>query len=353
MNLSYYNLAALLSLVLVFLTAQTLQAQTLQYTTESETNFQMMGALSKLVGKKPVESTTYVNANYMRSDDGDKGSSIINLLEEKMITLDHKGKVYYEMTFDDMMSMLSSSSETFQQNAETNADTQTSMDFDFSVTELEESETILGYQADRKLMKLEVLFTGETTDESGNTESASFKLHTLADLWVSEEAAGHEVMQAFGQNYMEQMGAAYSEGGRLSGLQQAFQGDERFGPAMTRMQEEMQKVQGVTLKSTMYMIQVPDGMELDVDAVLNQETAEKKKSGALGRVARGALRNRGINIGKKDDEQTANVNVQQSVLLEMTTLYKSFETIDDDPSLFTIPAGYKKVEMPMGAGSSN
>lgn len=346
-----------LLVAILMMSSQMVQAQTVRFETETKFKLHMLGAVGNMLGKKAMVTTTYVSPYHMRTED-DRNVTVLSIPDEKMISMDTKKKRYYEMTFEEMASMMSAASNDAQQRMDDAGMNDEDMDngdlqFDVSVTDMGESESILGYRANRKLVRIDVAFTAESTDDEGNTETASGNLYTISDLWISEDAAGHEVMEAFGKNYAEVMGETFGANNRFAALQQVFQQDGRIGPAMEKMQQEMQQLEGVPLRSTMYMVMAPEGVELDVDAVLNPPEKEKKKGG-LGRLARGALKNSGINVGSSNDDAAEQQEVnEQSVLLTTETIYKMMETVEDDPGRYTPPSKYKLVDAPKYPGMDN
>ncbi len=329
-------------------------AQTVMYKTETKTSMPMLGAMGNLFGNKPVESTTYVTDQYMRVEDDDNSATIYSVPQAKMIFLDRKNKTYYEIAFDDLTNMFSAMQEEAEQQLETQEAGDAEMpeiEFDLSVDDLGETRDIAGRNASRKLMRMDMKYTAEGTDSEGHTTTASGNFYTLSDMWVASGMDDHEVVKAFHQNFSEQMGASLTNNnqGMASAFQQAFQQDARLGPAMEKMREEMQELDGLALQSKMYFVLVPEGAELDVNAVINdeakQEDRQAKRKRGLGRLARGALRQRGLNVGEEESQQPGEGD-QQSVLMVTETQYTQFDVVPDDPARFTVPAGFEQVEKP-------
>ena len=324
------------------------EAQTVYYKTETSVKLHMLGRLGNMMGNKPTTSEFFVDEMHMRSNDGDRSSTIFSIPAGTFTSMDNKKKTYFEMTFDQMMSMFSASSQEAGQSMDDAGYNPDDLEFSVSVEDLGGSEKIAGYTADRKLLRMEVKYTAETTDDKGNTDTASGKFYAISEVWVSKDVPGQEVMNEFGKNYADKMGKAFANNnvGFMAGMQQAFMSDGRMKPAMEKLAEEMKKLEGTPLKTISYLVLGPDDQELDIDAILNKQEKKTKKKGGLGRLARGALRGKGINIGGDDEpEEKAGIS-EQTVLTETETVYLSIEVVGDDPGRYIVPGNYKQVETP-------
>ena len=264
-----------------------------------------------------------------------------------------KKKTYYDIGFDEMMSLLEASMQDTQREIEETQEEMPEVEFDLSVEDMGESANIAGYPANRKLMRIEMKFTSEQTDADGNTEVSDGKFYVLIDMWVSSEVDGYDVMNAYAQNYSESIGESFSpKNGGFTGIAQMMEQDPRIGPAMERAQKEIQKIDGLALKSTSYFIIGPPNQELDVAAVMGSgekqaEEKKKKRKGRLGQLARGALRQQGVRVGGDDSsaEESGEIT-EQKVLVETETIYTLFEMISDDPEMFKVPSNFKEIEKP-------
>lgn len=323
----------------------------------------MMGGIGNMIGNKPMTSEVFVTEDYMRSDDGDRSTTIYSLPEGKFYSLDNRKKTYFEMSFDDMMNMLSNTRAQMQGDIEQETDYNPD-DFEFSVSveDLGGGEAVAGYQTDHKLMKMELKYTTEMTDDQGNTQTASGKFYTISEVWLSKDVPGYDIVNDFGQKYADQMGQAFSQGGggRYAAMQQAFMSDGRIQPALEKLAEEMKKLDGAPLRTVSYLVIVPEDQELDMDAVLNhqevaQEQKQERRRRGLGNLARNALKNRGLNVGNDNDdaEEMEGQITKQQLLTKTETVYQLIETVPDDPSRFTVPANYEKVDMPSYYDSDN
>ena len=355
---SFYNRVILASMFFACLSFSIVQAQTVRYTTETRTRLPGLGALANVMGSKKAQvSTVYVTPSAMRSEDGD-GVTIVDLNGERILTLDTKKKTYYEMTFEEMMAFLDQASADLEEEMEEARETGENpgqLEFDLSVEDLGETQEVAGYPAHRKLMRMVFKYTGEVENEEGEMQTMSGQMYALSDMWVAKGVEGEEVMKQFAERYGEKLGISLSGQNRFSGVMQVFQQNGQMGEAFEKMREEVEKIDGTALRTTMYMVMVPEGQELDVDAVLRGAPAEEeggRRRGRLGRLARGALQGRGINIGRGGGEEE-DMQQGQRVMLTAETRYTEIATIPDDPSLFAVPAGYERIETPDYYGRTN
>ncbi len=336
---------------------------TLHYKQETSMKLHMMGAIGDMIGgNKPTVSEHYVDAYHMRTDEDKNSSSIFSIPEGAIINLDHRKKTYFHMGFNDMTAMFDATQQDVEREMDDAGVNPEDVQFNVEVRDLGESKEMLNAKADRKLVILEMDYDMESADNEGNMQQASGKFYAVSDVWVSTNVPGMEIMDTFGKNFAEKMGQSFSQntGGGFAAMQQAFMSDSRMKPAMDKMAEEMKKLEGVSLMNTSYLVIVPEGMELDVDAVLNnkEQKSEKKKKarrGAFNQIAKNALRNRGLNVGRnRDQPQEEEPQVQeQTILTETKIVYLSIEMVEDRDDRFNAPGNYKEVESPLEAYKSS
>ena len=326
------------------------QAQTVHYKTETRMKMHMLGAMSNMMGNKPQVSDVYVSDQYMLSVDGKRSSSLMSAANGTIATLDHKKKTYYEMSFDEMASMFTAMQEDGRQQIDDAGYDPADMQFSVQVEALGSGGEVAGHNTEKKRMIMELAYTAETSDDAQNAEQVSGKFYTVTEMWISKNVPGSDIVDAFSNNYASAIGQSFEHHAtnRMAGMQQMFMSDGRMGPAMEQLAEEMKKLEGTPLKTVTYVVLGPDGQELDLDAVLNQkEEKKKKRRGGLGRLAKNALKNQGLNLGGNDEQAAPAEGVtEQTILTETETLYLLMEIVEDDPNRFTIPSNYKKVDTP-------
>ena len=350
MKHSFYKIF-LATLVLLLACAPLSEAQTVKYTTESRTKLHAMGGFANVMGgNKTIKSTVFITPTAMRSDEGKNESSIVSLDDDKMIMLNHKKKNYYEMTFDQLTAFMDDARAEMDENMEEMRESGVDPDdleFDFSVEDMGETQDIAGYKAERKLMRMEFKYDGEMTNSEGDVQALAGNLYAISDMWVAQGVDGEEVMKQFGENYAEKLGASMmGQNSNMGAMMQMFSQNGPMGDAMEKMKEEVRKFEGTALRTTTYLVTVPEGKELDINAVLNGAAeGKKKKRGGLGRLARGALRGSGINVGGGDEG--AEQAQEQRVMVETETVYTAIERVTDDAARFYAPGNYKMTKSPM------
>ncbi|MEM8484049.1 MAG: hypothetical protein AAF564_00810 [Bacteroidota bacterium] len=330
--------------------AGTAFSQTVHYKTETRMKMHMLGAMGNMIGNKPQVSEVYVNDKYMLTKEGKRTSTILSAVDGNFKTMDHKKKTYFEMGFDEMANMFSTASADAEQEMGEAGYDPAAMEFSVKVEDQGNGGDVAGFSTSKKLMIMELTYTAETTNDAGNTETAAGKFYTVSEMWISKDVPGYDVVEAFGKNYTASVGQAFSGAnmGRMAGMQQAFMSDGRMGPAMEQLAEEMEKLEGAPLKTVTYIVLGPEDQELDLDAIFNQKEAKKKKRrGGLGRLAKNALKNQGLNLGGEEEQPDQSEEItKQSILTETETVYLMIKTVGDDPSRFTVPSKYKKVDAP-------
>lgn len=334
-------------------TTGVVQGQGLQYTEETRMRLEGLGIIGRLIGRTTVEGTTSVQGGKMRVDSEKESSTITDADGGRFITLNHKRKEYTEMTFEDMAKWAEQMAEQTQQQIEEAQEEveeeqsdeeqpEVKYSFDFKADATGETADIAGYEAKQLLMTLKVNFEVEGEDEEGNPETARGNFYALVDSWVSDDVDGYEAVAEFQGKMAESMGEVVDASGLAQAMQTAFQADPRMKAASERLAEEMDKVEGMPLRTTTYFIIAPAEEELDVDLALGKKKTEKKRSG-LGGLARGALKSRGISFGGEQNEDKPAEVAEQKTLMSMSTEVKEIKTGALDGSLFGIPAGYKEV----------
>jgi hypothetical protein len=179
--------------------------------------------------------------------------------------------------------------------------------------------------------------------EGENEEQEAGSLIVFVDQWTSTEVPAHEVMERLATNAAAQqyLGEARSSTPNVGA---AFGGDPAMGAAMEKAAEEMAKIEGTAVKSTMYLVGVPPGMEFDRELVLNpQKQSAAKKIG--GSALRGALGRLG---GGQKQEEPAEEAPKQATVFSVTTEIRDAKTASLPDSLFEPPAGYRQID-PMAA----
>jgi len=183
----------------------------------------------------------------------------------------------------------------------------------------------------------------------------------ITDQWSSEEFPAAQAMKRMQEEYADEMAAMGSRAGETgSGIAAAFQYDGRFRAAVERNKEELEQLDGIPVKSTMYFVLVPPEAELDRDAVLalngnpiseglGSQMADMAAESAA-ESAKDAVESRlgGLFDGGDDDDDDNKEEVPAptpSVLLRATVTVTDVEETILDAAIFGPRTGYAE-EMP-------
>ncbi len=219
------------------------------------------------------------------------------------------------------------------------------------------------------------------TDKTSGQQGA---LGITNDMWMAPDVPGYAEVRDFERRFAVEMGSTFTTGPDLSGLVQQTQSSD----AMKALAKEMSQIQGVPVLQIMRMGMTTNGQPLAAAseaplpestsggsagdtlgaqvAKTGEETAQQTAAQETSRAVRGALGSSlGSAIGgfggfghkKKQPApqetaaptpppaSTSAPAAQSAVLMESTTELGNFNR-QVDPSLLTVPTGYKLVTAP-------
>ena len=338
-----------------------LAAQDVKYTEASR-----LEAFISLPGMGgPMKSTTYVSKGRVRTDN-DASSTIMDYAGGTFTELDHKAKTYYTMSFADLMAnaekMMADAkvqAEQAQQQArqENPQQADVKLDFNVKVDRLGDGGRVAGYSTEHVVMVLEAKATSTQPDpETG--EEVSGTIVFVSDMWVSKDFPGFKALQeaqlaaakemsAEQRRQMEEMAEAGKE---MAASVPGIQG----GGGLDRMAEEMKKIDGVPLRSLTYQLMLPDGVELDRDAVLamaDKPLPTFSLGAAMGQAAKqgaaDAIKGRlgGLLGRKKEEPKPAEAAAPgQMIFMRITSAIEDVSTASIPDDVFKPTAGYKEIK---------
>jgi hypothetical protein len=331
-------------------------------TTQSTVDVRLHGALGAVASfaarigggsMHDVPTTTYLSGHKMRTDNGNT-AAIIDVDAGRMISIDNTQKTYTSMTFDEMAAMMrevqrkaeASRSEQAQRAPAKDPDApkgDVKLNYKVAVDRPGQREKVAGANAER--MFVTITLEAEATPEGGKTEQVG-DFVVLMDQWISTDAPQIAAYKEFSQAYAKKAGQAFHE--QRQALQSIFASDPRVKEGFEAAAKEMQKLQGIPLRSTTYMIVVPAGVTFDRKLALDEpapaQTAaapEPKKSGGL-RGFMNKVKSAAEEASKKSDEPQG--PPKQSTLMTMTDEVKSISTGPIPAETFAPPAGYREVK---------
>jgi hypothetical protein len=341
-------------IALLALGSTELAAQDVQYTSVTKADLGgFINALAKLGGGSlEVEETTYIKGGMMRSD-ADKSSTIMDFENGRYIFIDHDRQTYSVLTFEQMVAAVTraaeqataSSASPGQPTMTTNEEGMTlhgdsgdvDLEFQLSVDQTNETQKVNGWNARRTLVTMR---TDATVKAEGEQEEEAGSLVVFIDLWNSTEVPAHTATLRLHQNAAAQqyLGEA---GNSTQTIGAAFASDPAMSAALRKAGEEMQKIEGMAVRSTTYLVGVPPGLEFDPDLVLQP----KPKESAAKKIGRGLLG--GVLGSRSEDEEEA--APAQKTGFTFSTELRDVKTDAIPASMFEPPAGYRQVDPMSGS----
>lgn len=305
-----------------------------------------LGRMARFLGKELEHQTETVSISGLRQrSDSENQSTIIDLESERMIMLDHEKRQYSVFSFTEMAERMDEAlaemkAETERQDAPDadqgdaadQPDVETDVSLDMSVDRTGRTETINGSPSEQLLIKMRADFDVKGTDESG--EEASFRgtTYALVDTWMAKDIAGLKTIQNFQREMGERMGATMAETDAGESLA-AMGVSPQIGTLMEEAGKEMQALDGFVVRSTMHLILVPEGEELDVEKALSPSSGDQA-GGAAALAQMGA-----------DSENDAEPPAEQVTLLRTVTQIGDLEVTPLPDGHFDIPSDYEEVDL--------
>ena len=296
------------------------------------------GVFSKEARKmgEPITSTVALKGDRLVHS-SPAHTSIIDLANQTVTSIDHEKKTYSVVTFDEIRQAMQEMAEKMKQQQKGQAEVK----YKVSVDNTGKTRQIQGYDAKEQIVKLQI----EGTDEKSGGKGA---MVTTIDSWVAPAIAGYDEVRDFYRRMGEKL--AWSPGGN------AFMNRPDLVQAMAEAQKETAKLEGMPVAQTIVMGAegiVPPQSSGDTDAPKAQQQPPAERPSLGGAIA-GGLGGR-FGLGKKkpkEDTSTASsssgssssVGSAAGVLMELTTEMTGFSSKSVDPGQLEVPAGFKKVD---------
>jgi hypothetical protein len=327
--------------------AGSLSAQDVQYKNVTSTDFGgPLGTMMKFAakvggGSGTIDQQTYIKGRKMRSDMM-KTSSIIDLDAGKIISVNHDKKEYSELTFAEMREALSKATAQAQPQKKSN-EPQPETKIDVKVDETSEKQTINGVDARRYFVTTTI--TVIPTEEQRRNGEKGGSLVLLNDMWMTKDAH-YRATQKFNKEMADEMGdlSQRSVAILFGSYPQAKEGFKKAA-------DEMAKMEGAAVRTTSYMVGLPENMKLDRDKLVGTGAAaaapaaepEKKKKGGFGGLLKAAQQAAASGGGGNQSDGSQQPE-EQVMIFKMTSDISDVKTTSVDAALFAPPAGYKLVK---------
>lgn len=315
------------------------RAQDVRYKTTSKTELHVLGFLGGLFDGEVKEEVS-IKGYKMRAD-GKDNSTITDLDGERFINVNHKKKEYSVITFDELAELMDSFSERYAESEKPDQPEgegpEYEVEFDLDVKNTGKSKKIDGYEADQTVLILETKFRPK--DASADT-LPSGAIYAVTDMWLADDIPEMEPAEAFQKRMAEVMQANLSSMDLAGVINQLLESYPQVGAAIDKTKEEMTKVEGFPLATTMHLVSVPANMDLDMELALGEKKKEKKKGGGFGGFLKKMAETQGVGSGGEEEE----AEPEQKTLMSSHTTTHSISNKSRDASDFEPPSGYKEVE---------
>jgi hypothetical protein len=321
----------------IFFGAATLSAD-FSYHETSRVTGGAMASMLKVAGvfskqaREPIESNVAIKGDRMARR-GQTHGEIVDLGAETFTMIDFQKKTYSVMTFEQMRQAIENATKQVKDNKDTK-DADVSLKVSAKATG--NSRQIAGYDAKEMAIVIDMEMTDKKNGQSGTME-------VTMHVWIAGGIPGAREHRDF----MMKMGQKLNWS---PGSNPAFQANPDIAKGMAQAYKEIGKLDGTAVLQTLSM--GPPGSAPPDGAVPAPPAEEKKDKPSIGGALGGALGGK-FGLGKKRNNEnqqkpdeaknTSDANGNGGSLLEMTTEYSNFAQ-SADPSLFEIPAGFKKVE---------
>lgn len=224
--------------------------------TQQKNTFKFAGAVGSVINKfggaatkEGLVTTSAIKGNRKLSLTGDTGE-IIDLGEEKVYTLDMKGKSYKVATFAEMRAAYEKAradaekkkAEMKPEEKQQMEDTAKQYEFEADVKETGQKKNIAGYDTHEVILTITAHEKGKKVEESGGFVMAT-------DMWLAPKIAALDELIQFQLKYMK---AVYGEAfvADVQQMASTVAMYPTFKPMAEKMQAESGKLQGTPVLST-------------------------------------------------------------------------------------------------------
>lgn len=295
------------------------------------------GAFSKQA-REPIQSTVAVKGNRMYHGNKDR-ASVIDLDNETITEINFQKKTYSVMTFAEMKQAMEDAIERVKNAPQQDQKTDMQTDFKVDIKETGQTKEISGMPAKEMVLTMQI----EGTDQKTGNKGA---MVVTSDMWLAKKIAGYDEVRDFYRKMAEKMNWT-------PGSMGALMGRPDMARAMDNMRKEGAKMDGIPVLTVMKMSGAAEG-QAQTDGTNKQTSSEQAKPQQskpdLGSVLGGRFG--GFGRKKKQDDSAQSSSAPASsenasasgVLMETTTEASNFSNAALDPSKFSAPAGFKKVD---------
>jgi hypothetical protein len=297
------------------------------------------GAFSKQA-REPIQSTVAVKGNRMYHGNKDR-ASVIDLDNETVTEINFQKKTYSVMTFAEMKQAMEDAMQRVKNAPQQQQQTDAKTDFKVDIKNTGQTKEIAGLQAKEMILTMQI----ESTDQKTGNKGA---MVVTSDMWLAKKISGYDEVRDFHRKMAQKMAWTPDSMGALMGRPD-------MARAMDNMRKEGAKMDGLPVLTVMKVSGAAEGQAQtdgsDKQAAPPQQSSEQTKAKPdLGSVLGGRFG--GFGRKKKQDDTAQSSSAPASsenasasgILMETTTESSGFSNAPVDPSKFSAPAGFKKVD---------
>ena len=299
----------------------------------------MLGRVAGMFGGKAVKdgivSTVAISGDRMMTVN-DQSGELVDLAEEKVYSIDFKGKSYKVKTFAEMRKEWEDAQKKMkEQAAEARAEPEqgeVQYEIDFSVEKTGQRKAVNGFDTEQVVMTITVRPKGKKVEEGGG-------MVMTTDMWMAPKIAAMQEQAAFTQRYMKKLLGSDTET-MARDMAQAMAVYPQMKAAMERMKKEGVKLEGTAVLTTMKIEMVASPEQ----AKAQSDSGEKPKMGIPGLGGLGGM------FGKKKKTEEAPKEGQPAAAEgpknRSTFMTSTMELLEVQASAgaadVEIPAGFKQ-----------
>jgi hypothetical protein len=276
-------------------------------------------------------------------------ASVIDLDSETITEINYQKKTYSVVTFAEMKQAMEQAMQRMrnapQQPQQPQQESQgqkpdVKTDFKLDVKETGQTREIAGLQTKEVILTMKV----EGTDQQSGNKGA---MVVISDMWLAPKIPGYDEIARFHRRMAEKMAWTPDSG------MNAMMGRPDMARAMENMRKEGSKMNGTPVLTVMKMTGSAEGQpDSASDTQTSTQQSKPQPKPDLGTLLGGKFG--GFGRKKKQDDSQSSATPPPSdnasgsgSLMEMTTETSGFSSAPVDPSRFSPPAGFKKVESEM------
>jgi len=299
----------------------------------------MLGRIAGMFGGKTMKeglvSTVAISGDRMMTVN-DQTGELVDLAEEKVYSIDFKGKSYKVKTFAEIRKEWEDAQKKMKEQAaearEEPEQGEVQYEIDFNIEKTGQRKAVAGYDCQQAVMTITVRQKGKKLEDGGG-------MVMTTDMWMAPTIPAMQEQIAFTQRYMKQLLGSDTET-MARDMAQAMAMYPQMKTAMERMKKEAVKLDGTAILTTM-----------KVETVMSPEqaesqggTSEKPKMGIPGLGGLGGMfgkKKKAEDAPKEGQPAAAQAPKNRATLLTTTTELLEIQQAASAADV-AIPAGFKQ-----------